>query len=387
MTAGGFSSKRLVRLRALQERYVASGLVPGMVAVLARRGEVYVEATGRLAFEGAGAQVPMATDTVVRMASMTKPVVAACVMTMIEDCTLRLDDPIDEFVPELANMRVLADPSGPLEDTVAAARSITVRDVLTFTLGTGMAPEDSPISAAMDKLGGPTLDEWVAGLGRLPLVHQPGERWLYDTGADVAGVLIQRAAGKSFGAALQERILEPLGMKDTGFSVEPGSLDRFAAAYHQDNAPTGEAVVLSDEAYWTKPKTLEGGSGGLVSTADDYLTFASALLAGGAGVLSRAAVSLMTSDQLTPTQREISGFWPGYFANTSWGLGLGLVTRRTNLGPSAGSYGWSGFYGTAWYNDPAEDLTALLIQQRAHAGDARLPLPRDFWTTIYQALD
>ncbi|NUR99557.1 MAG: beta-lactamase family protein, partial [Kribbellaceae bacterium] len=367
MAVGGFSSRRLVRLRELQERYVASGVVPGMLSVLARRGEVYVEATGRLAFEGAGAAVPMATDTVVRMASMTKPVVAACVMTLIEDCTLRLDDPIDEFVPELANMRVLADPSGPLEDTVAAARPITVRDVLTFTLGTGMAPENSPIAAAMDTLGGPTLDEWVAGLGRLPLVHQPGERWLYDTGADVAGVLIQRAAGKSFGAALRERILEPLGMKDTGFSVDPGSLDRFAAAYHQDNAPTGEAVVLSDEEYWSKPKTLEGGSGGLVSTADDYLAFASALLAGGAGVLSRASVSLMTSDQLSPTQRKISGFWPGYFDNTSWGLGLGLVTRRTTLGPSAGSYGWSGFYGTAWYNDPAEDLTGLLIQQRAHA--------------------
>ncbi|HEY3557651.1 MAG TPA: serine hydrolase domain-containing protein, partial [Kribbella sp.] len=346
MTAGGFSAKRLVRLRELQERYVASGAVPGMLAVLARRGEVYVEATGQLAFEGAGAQVPMAADTIVRMASMTKPIVAACAMTLIEDCTLRLDDPIDEFVPELANMRVLADSSGPLEDTVAAARPITVRDVLAFTLGTGMAPEGSPISAALDGLGGSTLDEWVAGLGRIPLVYQPGERWLYDTGADVAGVLIQRATGKSFGAALRERILEPLGMKDTGFSVNSDSLDRLAAAYHQDNAPTGEAVALPDAERWSKPPQLEGGSGGLVSTADDYLTFASALLAGGGEILSPAAVSLMTSDQLTPTQRQLSGFWPGYFENTSWGLGLGLITRRTTLGPSAGSYGWGGFYGT-----------------------------------------
>ncbi|HWD81246.1 MAG TPA: serine hydrolase domain-containing protein, partial [Kribbella sp.] len=263
MTAGGFSAKRLVRLRELQERYVASGVVPGMLAVLARRGEVYVEATGQLAFEGAGAQVPMATDTIVRMASMTKPIVAACAMTLIEDCTVRLDDPIDEFVPELANMRVLADPSGPLEDTVAAARPITVREVLAFTLGTGMAPEGSPVSAALDGLRGATLDEWVAGLGRIPLVYQPGERWLYDTGADVAGVLIQRATGKSFGEVLRERILEPLGMKDTGFSVNPDSLERFAAAYHQDNAPTGEAVALPDAERWSKPPQLEGGSGGL----------------------------------------------------------------------------------------------------------------------------
>src|SRR5690349_14665364 len=118
MTGGGFSSRRLARLREMQERYVASGVVPGVLTVLARRGEVYVEATGRYAFEGAGAERSMANDTVVRMASMTKPIVAACVMTLIEDCTLRLDDPIDEFVPELANMRVLADPAGPLEDTV-----------------------------------------------------------------------------------------------------------------------------------------------------------------------------------------------------------------------------------------------------------------------------
>jgi CubicO group peptidase (beta-lactamase class C family) len=104
-------------------------------------------------------------------------------------------------------------------------------------------------------------------------------------------------------------------------------------------------------------------------------------------LLSRPAVTLMTSDQLTPAQRAVSGFWPGYFETTSWGFGVGVVTDRTRLGPSAGSYGWTGFYGTTWYNDPAEDLTAILIQQHAHAGDARLPLPRDFWTTVYQAID
>jgi CubicO group peptidase (beta-lactamase class C family) len=391
MMAGGFSSKRLLRLRALQERYVETGVVPGMLSVLARRGEVHVEATGRLAFEGAGADLPMASDTVVRMASMSKPIVAACAMTLVEDCTLRLDDPIDELVPELANMRVLADPSGPVEDTVAAARPITVRDVLTFTLGMGMAPEDAPISDALNAIGELPMDEWVAQLGRLPLVHQPGERWLYDTGSDVTGVLIQRATGMSFGEALRERILDPLGMKDTGFSVSAGGLDRFAAAYRQNNAPTGEAVAWSDEEKWSSPPVFENGSGGLASTADDYLAFASMLLAGGTHqgerVLSRASVALMTSDQLTPVQRATSGFWPGYFESTSWGFGMGVVTHRTHLGPSAGSYGWSGFWGTTWYNDPTEDLTAILIQQRAHAGDARLPLPRDFWATTYQALD
>jgi len=391
----GFSSKRLARVRGLLERHVDSGFVPGAMAVLARHGQVHIESTGSLAFEGAGSRTQMAGDTICRMASMTKPIVAACAMTLVEDCTLRLDDPVDDLLPELADMRVLADPGGPLESTVAAARSITLRDLLTFTLGTGMVPAEPgtvPIADALDALGEPPLEEWVRRLGMLPLVHQPGERWMYETGADVTGALIARATGMSFGEALRERIFEPLGMKDTAFSVSADSLDRFATAYERDNAPTGEAIVAdAPDGLWSVPPAFEGGGGGLVSTGDDYLAFASALLAGGTyrgrRVLSRPSVTLMTSDHLTPAQRAVSGFWPAYFDTTSWGFGMGVVTRRTHLGPSAGSYGWTGFYGTAWYNDPAEDMTAIFILQRAHAGDQRLPMPRDFWTAVYQAID
>ncbi|MGI8415124.1 MAG: serine hydrolase domain-containing protein [Nakamurella sp.] len=382
-------------MRSLLESQVDSGFVPGAMAVLARHGQVHMESTGNLAFEGAGSSTPMAGDTICRMASMTKPIVAACAMTLVEDCTLRLDDPVDELLPELADMRVLGDPGGPLESTAAAARSITVRDLLTFTLGTGMVPAEPgtvPIADALDALGEPPLQEWVRRLGMLPLVHQPGERWMYDTGADVTGALIARATGMSFGHALRERIFEPLGMKDTAFSVSADNLYRFATAYGRDNAPTGEAIVAdAPDGLWSVPPAFEGGGGGLVSTADDYLAFASALLAGGSyrgtRVLSRPSVTLMTSDQLTPAQRAVSGFWPGYFDTTSWGFGMGVVTRRTHLGPSAGSYGWTGFYGTAWYNDPAEDMTAIFILQRAHAGDQRLPMQRDFWTAVYQAID
>ena len=158
MTTGGFSSKRLARVRELLERHVDSGFVPGAVAVLARHGEVHVEATGNLAFEGAGSRTPMAGDTICRMGSMTKPIVAACAMTLVEDCTLRLDDPVDDLLPELANMTVLADPNGPLDDTVAANRPITLRDLLTYTLGTGMVPAEPgtvPIADALDALGRP----------------------------------------------------------------------------------------------------------------------------------------------------------------------------------------------------------------------------------------
>jgi CubicO group peptidase (beta-lactamase class C family) len=394
VTTGGFSSKRLARLRALLEHHVDSGFVPGVMAVLARHGQVHIEATGTLAFEGAGSKTPMAGDTICRLGSMSKPIVAACAMTLVEDCTLRLDDPVDDLLPELADMTVLADPDGPLEDTVAAKRAITLRDLLTYTLGTGMVPAEPgtvPIADALDALGGPP-EEWMRGLGALPLIHQPGERWMYDTAANVTGVLVARATGKSFGDALRERVCDPLGMKDTGFSVDGESTDRLATAYERDNAATGEPVVEDGpDGRFSRPRVFESGGGGLVSTADDFLAFATALLAGGSHrgerVLSRPSVTLMTSDQLTPAQKAVSGFWPGYFDAIGWGFGMSVRTRRTHLGPSVGSYGWSGYYGTAWYNDPAEDLTTIFVMQRAHAGDQTMPMWHDLWTAVYQAID
>ena len=215
---------------------------------------------------------------------------------------------------------------------------------------------------------------------------------MYHTAADVTGVLIARATGKSFGDALRERICEPLGMKDTAFSVRAKKIGRLATAYERDNAASGEPVVEDGpDGQWSRPAAFERGGSGLVSTADDYLAFARALLAGGTlhgeRVLSRPSVTLMTSDQLTPAQKAVSGFWPGYFDTIGWGFGMSVRTRRTHLGPSVGSYGWSGFYGSAWYTDPAEQMTTICIMQRAHAGDQRLPMWHDFWTAVYQAID
>jgi CubicO group peptidase (beta-lactamase class C family) len=395
MTTAGFSVKRLARVRALLEGHVDSGLVPGMMAVLARHGAVHIEATGNLAFEGDGSTTAMAADTICRLGSMTKPIVAACAMTLVEDCTVRLDDPVDDLLPELANMTVLADPSGPLDDTVPANRAITLRDLLVSTLGTGMVPAEPgtvPIADALDTLGRPAPDEWMRRLGALPLVHQPGERWMYDTAANVTGVLIARATGMSFGEALRERICDPLGMKDTGFVVAAESIDRFATAYDRDDDADGKPVIDdAPDGLWSRPRAFESGGGGLVSTADDWLAFASALLAGGIHrgerILSRPAVTLMTSDHLTPEQKAVSGFWPGYFATMGWGFGMSVQTRRTHLGPSVGTYGWPGYYGTAWYNDPAEDLTTIFMMQRAHMGDQTLPMWSDLWTAVYQAID
>jgi CubicO group peptidase (beta-lactamase class C family) len=213
---------------------------------------------------------------------------------------------------------------------------------------------------------------------------------MYEIAANVTVVLIARATGMSFGDALCERICKPLGMKDTAFSVGGESVSRLATAYERDDA-TGEVVVKDGpDGYWSRPPAFESGGGGLVSTADDYLAFASALLARGPyhgdRVLSRPSVTLMTSDHLTPAQKAVSGFWPGYFEDIGWGFGMSVRTRRTHLGPSVGSYGWPGLYGTAWYNDPAEDMTTILMIQRAHA-PVRLPILLDFWTAAYQAID
>jgi CubicO group peptidase (beta-lactamase class C family) len=413
VTRGGFSPKRLARVREVLERHVDAGYVPGAVAVVARHGEVHIEATGNLAFEGDGSATPMSAGTICRVGSMTKPVVAACAMTLVEDCTLRLDDPVDEFLPELANMTVLADPDGPIEQTVPAERPITLRDLLTFTLGTGIVvaePGTIPVADALAALAplelgegagdpGSQPAEWIRRLGQLPLVYQPGERWMYHTAANVTGVLIARATGLSFGEALRERICGPLGMKDTGFSVAADNISRLATAYERDDA-TGEIVIEDGpDGYWSRPPAFESGGGGLVSTASDYLAFASALLAGGTHrgerVLSRPSVTLMTSDQLTPAQKAASGLRPGYFDDIGWGFGMSVRTRRAHLGPwpvsypplaSVGSYGWPGIYGTGWYNDPAEDMTTILMIQRAPAPPG-LPILFDFWTAAYQAID
>ena len=252
-------------------------------------------------------------------------------MTLVEDGTLRLDDPVDDLLPELADMTVLADPDGSARrHRRRRTGPITLRDLLTFTLGTGMVPAEPgtvPIADALDADSSRNRrrTSGSARLGALPLVHQPGERWMYETAADVTGVLIARATGQSFGEALQERICEPLGHEGHRASASAAtSLDRFATAYERDKAAGAPWSRTARTGGGAGRRRSSAGGGGLVSTADDYLAFASALLAGGTlrgeRVLSRPAVTLMTSDQLTPAQKAVSGFWPGLLRRHRLGL-------------------------------------------------------------------
>ena len=229
MRDGGLSAERLKRLHDVMTGYVERGEVPGLVTLVARRGEGHVDAIGAMA---AGSEEPMRRDTIFRISSMTKPITAAAAMILIEECALRLDEPVNRLLPELANRQVLKRPDADLDDTVPAHRPITVRDLLTFTMGLGIvaaAPGTVPIADALAELElgqgmpspqtPPAPDEWIRRLGTLPLMYQPGERWMYNTGSDVLGVLIERASGQPFETFLKERIFDPLGMNDTGFDV------------------------------------------------------------------------------------------------------------------------------------------------------------------------
>lgn len=398
MTSSGFDEARLERMREVMQGHVDSGLVPGLVSLVSRRGETHVDALGETAYEDGA---PMERDTIFRIASVTKPIVAAAAMILVEECVLRLDDPVDALLPELANRQVLRTPESELDDTVPANRPITLRDLLTFRLGYGaiFTAEPTPIVQASQDAGvapGPFMpnvpnDELMAAYGSLPLYHQPGEQWLYNSGADILGVLIARATDMSLSAFLQERIFEPLGMKDTGFFVPAGKLDRLANSYWT-NFETGEYEVFDPVVggRFASPPTFESGAGGLVSTVDDLLAFGEMMLNNGVfgeqRLLSRPSVELMTTDHITPEQKAVSVFFPETFwDNRGWGFGVSVMTRRDNLQDTPGRFGWDGGYGTSWYVDPKEQMIGILMTQHVWDGSGIMGTFNDFWTLAYQA--
>ncbi|MFI7440659.1 serine hydrolase domain-containing protein [Nonomuraea indica] len=395
-TPRGLTPAGLDRMRQVLARPVESGAVPGLVALVSRGGDTHVEVMGTMT---AGGGEPMGRDTIFRMASATKPVTAAAAMILVEECRLRLDDPVDPWLPELADRRVLTRIDAPLEETVPAHRPITLRDLLTFTFGFGavLAPPDAyPIQVAIRELGLDTTspafgpDEWMRRLGELPLMRQPGELWQYHTGSDVLGVLVARVAGQPFESFLRERIFEPLGMKDTGFHVPEDQIHRLPVSYAHDPA-TGELVVWDEAAggKYSRPPVFAAGGDGLVSTADDYHAFYRMLLnkgtLDGERILSRASVELMTSDRLTPEQKaEKDAFGDHFGRHGGYGFGMAVRTHRRDLA-SPGQFGWDGGLGTSVHADPAEDLVGILLTQAAQDSQDTPRLIRDFWTTAYQA--
>ncbi|BAU81203.1 beta-lactamase [Streptomyces laurentii] len=406
-STNGFTKTGLRRLRDVLERHVASGKIPGLVALVGRGEETHVEVIGTMRHDGGP---PMRRDTIFRMASTTKPVAVAASMVLIDECRLRLDDPVDPWLPELAGRRVLKRAGGPLDETVPARRPITVRDLLTSTCGLGLDMTDpgSPMMSALFEQGvyeggwllpAPDPDEWMRRLSGLPLLYQPGERWLYNVSDDLLGVLVARVSGQSFETFLRERVFEPLGMKDTGFHVPADKIDRLPPLYAPDPG-TGEFVV-ADEAeggHHSSPPAFASGGGGLDSTADDYHAYFRMLLNHGRHgtrrVLSRPAVELMTTNRLTAEQLAARETWArnavhlshGQGQHGGWGFGMAVRTYRGDFAP-VGQFGWDGGAGTTTYADPVHGLVGILLTQTGMSTPDSARAINDFWTTLYQALD
>jgi CubicO group peptidase (beta-lactamase class C family) len=226
-------------------------------------------------------------------------------------------------------------------------------------------------------------------LGTLPLAYQPGERWLYHTSSEVLGVLVARAAGQPLEAFLAERLFQPLGMTDTGFSVPEASLGRFGGAYAADPATGERSLYDPADGQWSRPPAFPSGGAGLVSTVDDYLSFARMLAAGGrcgdGRLLSRPSVMAMTTNQLTSEQMAASS--PSPDGTLGWGFGVGVQVARAGPAHSIGSYGWDGGLGSSWRNDPAEDLAGILLTNQAFSSPEPPAVVQDFWTSIYASID
>jgi CubicO group peptidase (beta-lactamase class C family) len=401
MATAGLSKPGLERMHRVLSGHIERKQMPGLIALVSHHDDVHVETLGNLAF---GNQAPMKRDTIFRIASLTKLITAVAAMILVEECELRLDDSIEPWLPELANRRVLKSISSEIEDTVPALRAITLGDLLTYRMGFGSVmamPDTYPIQKLIReyRIGGdgpprpsqaPGTEEWLQKLGSLPLMAQPGERWMYHVSADVLGVLIARVSGQSLGTFMRERIFDPLGMKDTAFHVPSEKISRFPTLY-LPNHQTNELDVFDDVANsaWRSEPPFESGGGGLVSTIDDYFAFSRMMLNKGQHgreqILSRASVELMTSDQLAPEQRAGAEIFFGTYS--SWGLGMAVDIGRREIFHNPGRFGWTGGFGTTAYTDPAEGMIGILFTQRMMDSPEPPKVFTDFWTLAYGAME
>lgn len=373
----GIASQRLARIKDVFDADVGRGTIPGAVALVARRGRLaYLEAFG---YRDREKRLPMATDSVFRIASMTKPMVSAVIMMLAEEGRLRLVNPISVYLPEMKNLQVgveFLDAAGkPQLRLEPARREMTVQDLLRHTSGLTYGQfGDSLVKQAYREANvfdpNQTNAEFISKLSRLPLQNQPGEVWDYSMSTDVLGRLVEVISGAELDAVIEARIAGPLGMRDTGFMVAKDKADRMAEA--QIDPATGKRLPMPRDLS-VRPRFLSGG-GGMVSTAPDYLRFAQMLLNGGelegVRILSRKTVALMTCDHLPPhvkysasTRAQFEESAP--MSEFGQGFGLGFCVRkeagRNPVPGSVGDYYWSGVHGTYFWVDPQEQLVGVLM--------------------------
>lgn len=401
MERAGFSAARLARIGECVEGYIERGEIAGAVTLAWRHGETaWLDARG-LADEASAR--PMQTDTLFRIASMTKPVTTVALLMLLEEGRVAFDDDIARWLPELASRRVLRDPAGALDNTEPARSPVTVLDLLTHRAGYAYSfTATGPLADAyVEALGGfdarSSTARWLAGVATLPLVFHPGSRFQYGIATDILGILIERIAGQSLGEFFKHRIFAPLGMRDTTFFVADSQLPRLATAYGIE-AQTRRRLVDDHAASsrWADegdPARFHRGGGGLVSTAEDYLQFARLLLGrgrvGDVRLLSHRSVDLMRSNFLARDQRRMPAMGYIHWGGQGFGLGLAIVDDPAQQLPlgyrSMGSFGWPGVYGTTWLADPLEDMIGILMIQLRPLEP--FPMSVEFEKCLYDAID
>jgi CubicO group peptidase (beta-lactamase class C family) len=380
----GMSSERLQKIDDYFQRFIDANQIAGAVTLVARRGKVvHYSAVGSKYREE---NIPMTTDSIFALASMTKPIVSAALMMLFEEGRFRLDDPVSDWIPEYAGHMVRED-DGPRERRVPEARAITIRHVLTHTSGLTLNANGAGLSEEdrrwVTNDGEPfaTLGERVARAARIPAAFHPGDHWQYGSSTDYVAVFVEKISGVSIDVFLRERIFEPLGMPDTFYNVPQNRVDRVAAMY----LPTAEGgSELSRAPEFREPTTYFPGVSGLNSTAADYFRFAQMIANGGeldgVRLLGRMTVDLMISNHTDDKSVYIRGNGYGF------GLGFGVLVDPTKSFDtlSPGSYGWGGAFGTLYWGDPAEDLIGLMfIQLRGHGP---LNIRQRFTNVVSQAV-
>lgn len=374
-------------VRQAVERHLGAGGVHGAGWLVDRDGDVVGGVAGAHGPEG---ELPVTPRTIFRISSVTKPIVATLAAALVGDGVLDLDEPVDRLLPELADRRVLRDPDGRLEDTEPAVRPPTVRDVLEFRLGLGLdfaGPFPGTVLGALAERGlpvgppapqqSPPPDELLRILGEMPLQAQPGTRWLYNTSAQVLGVLLARAAGRPLAELLAERLLDPLGMHDTGFHVPPEQLARFGPCWIP--GADGPTVYDAPDGQWSRPPAFADAGAGLVSTVADVHAFAAMLRDGGRApdgtrLVAGSALDDMLAVHVGPLDAD---------GRDGWGLGLGVCLTDLPDGRHAGSYGWDGGMGSSWWTDPVTGTIAILLTTDAWSSPQPGPVFRDFWAAAF----
>ena len=361
-------------LQQLLDRHVAAGTAPGIVAIIGTDDSAEVATSGVVAAGGP----PMPADAIVRIQSMTKAITAVAALRLVESGDLELDAPVQTWLPELAERRVLRDPEAALDDTVAADRPITVRHLLTNTSGYGMILNDSPLQRAMAENrteAGPDpvalgAGEWLNLLAELPLAFQPGEGWRYHHSFGLLGILLARLTGRPLHEHLATDIFDALGMTDTAMWVPTDKLDRLPAAYR--HRPDGfDETEPAAGGFYAGPPPFDVDHAELVSTARDYYRFARAL-ADDTGLISTEHKQMLTTDQIAEQCKTADSFFPGFWDGMGWGFGVAMQTD----GDHRGRYGWSGGLGTDFFIDPDGTVGVLLTQ--VEMGGELWPLIADF---------